>query len=102
MRARRLAILAAVLLVAGCVSITRRPDVNPYPPAPVPRAEVRPPAPLSDNPLTWQPGHWDWAGHGYEWRDGRWIDRQGHGPDWLTGYWSDATGVWLWMPAHWM
>lgn len=102
MRTRRLATLAVALLLAGCVSITRQSNANPYPPVPLPRAEVQPSAPLSEDTATWQPGHWDWVGTGYEWRDGRWIGRQGHGSMWLTGYWSNATGVWLWMPAHWV
>ncbi len=103
MRTRRLAPLVVVLLLlAGCVSITRRQDVNPYPPAPPDRTEIAPLPPVSEDPVIWQPGHWDWIGNAFTWRDGRWVGRAGHGSMWQTGYWSNTTGTWLWMPAHWV
>ncbi len=52
--------------------------------------------------LMWQPGHWDWVGTGYTWREGQWVKRAGHGTEWQDGYWSNRNGTWTWLPAHWM
>ena len=92
----------ALLLLGGCVSETRAVSTPPYPaPPPVP-AETVPKPPVSEQPLIWQPGHWDWSGSGYAWREGRWVPREGHGTQWQDGYWTSDNGVWSWVPAHWL
>ncbi len=104
-------VLAASLAFGGCAQIqAQMPAIpqalanggnpNPQPP-PVP-PEVRPQPPVSEDPLMWQPGHWDWSGTGYVWVSGKWIDRAGHGTTWQDGYWSNAGGSWAWIPAHWL
>ena len=96
--------LATVLLLplAACISETREVASPPYPPPPAIPAETIPKPPVSEAPLIWQPGHWDWTGNGYAWREGSWVRREGHGTQWQDGYWSNAGGSWTWMPAHWL
>jgi hypothetical protein len=90
------------LLLAGCASVTRDSAYGPYPaPPPIP-GEVVPKPPVSEDPLIWQPGHWDWSGSDYLWREGRWVVRAGHGTQWQDGYWSSDAGKWRWVPAHWI
>jgi len=106
MRARplRLALPALVALgLAACVE-PPRPMVgaNPNPPPPAVRTEVIPKPPVSEAPLIWRPGHWDWAGTGYTWQEGQWIERAGHGTEWQDGYWTRQNGTWSWVPAHWL
>jgi WXXGXW repeat (2 copies) len=94
-------LLAASLVLAGCVSTTRVVS-NPYGNPPPVRSEAIPKPPVSEQPLIWQPGHWDWSGDGYVWREGRWVPREGHGTEWQDGYWTNANGSWTWLPAHWL
>ena len=68
---------------------------NPNPPPPPVRAEEMPKPPVSEEPLIWQPGQWDW-------QHGAWVLRGGHGTEWQDGYWSNASGRWVWQPAHWL
>ena len=75
---------------------------NPNPPPPPVRTEIIPKPPVSEEPLIWQPGHWDWEGSGYAWRQGEWVKRAGHGTEWQDGYWANQNGTWSWVPAHWM
>jgi len=81
----------AVLVLAGC-SHTTKEIVTPVPvttaapptvvvantpPAPAPRAEVRPPAPGTG--YVWQDGYWAWTNGQYEWVPGHWdIARAGY------------------------
>ncbi len=94
---------ASALLLAGCAAsegTQQQADVQPQPPPP--RNEVIPKPPVSEAPLVWQPGHWDWTGGGYAWRPGRWILRAGHGTLWQDGYWGREGGQWVWIPGHWL
>ena len=103
MRTRWMIAALAALMLAGCVAPARVQFANPYPAPPPPRAEIVPKAPVTEDQVIWQPGHWDWLGNGYEWRAGRWVKAAGHGSAWLQGYWSNSsTGTWLWIPAHWV
>lgn len=99
----RLPPLLAVLFLAGCMPQPPAPMLsNPNPQPPPVRAEVIPKPPVSEEPLIWQPGHWDWEGAGYVWREGDWVKRAGHGTQWQDGYWTTSNGVWVWQPPHWL
>ena len=100
-----LSLLLVLGLAAACVPPGTTPAVvaaNPNPPPPPVRTEVIPKPPVSEEPLIWEPGHWDWDGSGYAWREGEWIKRAGHGTAWQDGYWTNQNGSWAWLPAHWM
>jgi hypothetical protein len=89
--------------LAGCTAPIPQSAANPYPPAPAVQAEVIPKPPVSEDPLIWQPGHWDWTGGSYVWTPGAWEPREGHGTSWQDGYWSQGPGgQWVWIPAHWL
>ncbi len=93
--------LLSLLLVAGCGGAPREagPPLDPPPPY----AETLPLPPVTEEQLIWQPGHWDWTGVGYTWRDGRYVPQAGHGTQWQPGYWAHGEdGVWRWVPAHWL
>ncbi len=95
--------LLIVLALAACTPAGPMPVAgNPNPPPPPVRTEVIPKPPVSETPLIWQPGHWDWAGNGYSWREGEWVQRAGHGTEWQDGYWSNQSGTWTWLPGHWI
>ncbi len=94
------AALAADLVLGACASRTGAP---PYPPVPALIVEVLPKPPVSQTPLIWKPGHWDWTGNGYVWIPGEYVPRAGRSGLWMQGYWSGTpTGGWAWMPAHWL
>ncbi|HTU56302.1 MAG TPA: hypothetical protein VMF62_20225 [Acetobacteraceae bacterium] len=95
-------LLAAGLGVAG-LGLAGCATGNPYPPVPPARAETVPLPPVSGTPLLWQPGHWDWNGHGYDWIAGQWIPRDGHSTTWMPGYWAEnqQSETWTWQPGHW-
>jgi len=90
-----------LLLLAGCVSYTQQAAGPPNPPPPIP-VETVPKPPVSEQPLLWQPGHWDWTGSSYVWQQGAWIPRAGHGTEWQDGYWTSQGGSWVWTPGHWL
>ena len=99
--------LLAVSLVfglglAGCQTVQDQTAACPVPPGPKP--EQRPLPPVANYEQTWQPGHWDWNGSGYTWREGNWIKREGHSNEWMDGYWNrdKSPGPCNWIPAHWM
>jgi hypothetical protein len=105
--ASRHAVLPAVIMVvalalSGCVSVNRDVAQSPFPPPPPIPAETIPKPPVSEAPLVWQPGHWDFTGNGYVYRNGAWVLREGHGTEWQDGYWADRNGNWTWVPAHWL
>lgn len=91
-------LLAGMLAMTGCVAA----PVQPYPPVPPPIAEIVPKPPVSERPMIWQPGHWDWSGNGYSWRQGEWVPREGHGSLWQDGSWTFGNGGWFWVPGHWV
>lgn len=96
------AILLALGLGACATPVQPYVAASPYPVPPPPRNESIPPPPVNPQPMIWQPGHWDWTGSSYAWSDGLWVSREGHGDNWLDGYWTHGTGVWTWVPAHWV
>lgn len=93
-----LAALVAIGLLAGC---GRPPDTNPYPPVPALVQETPTKPPVTEEPLMWQPGHWDWNGSGYVWARGQYVPAAGHGNLWVPGWWSRTDSGWVWQPAHW-
>ncbi|MBV9734466.1 MAG: YXWGXW repeat-containing protein [Acidisphaera sp.] len=99
MRKPHLLLVAAMLGLAGCVAVAPAPV---YPQVPPPISETIPNPPVSERPLTWQPGHWDWSGSGYAWRPGEYVSREGRGSLWQDGYWAFNGGVWQWVPGHWL
>ncbi len=96
---RAAAMLAAGLVLAGCVAAP--PAAPPYPPVPPVRPETLPKPPVSEAPLIWEPGHWDWSGTTYNWQAGAWVPRAGHGTMWQDGYWEKKGDTWSWLPGHW-
>lgn len=93
------AAILATFALAGCVAVA---PVAPYPPVPPPLSETVPKPPVSEQPLIWQPGHWDWSGSGYVWQPGEYISRAGHGSLWQDGYWAFNGAGWQWVPGHWL
>ncbi len=92
-----------LLILAGCVQAPREDTGLPYPPPPPPPAEAIPLPPVSEAPLIWQPGYWDWAGGGgYIWHEGHYVPRGEHSAEWMPGFWAREDGVWRWVPAHWL
>jgi len=73
---------------------------NPPPPAVIPESIPKPP--VTEDPVIWQPGHWEWQGLGYVWQQGQWIPRAGHGTEWQDGYWALQDKTWVWIPGHWL
>lgn len=105
MRLRLFALIFSVsicMALAGCATGPKGPMAGSCPVAPAPRVEVTPKPPVSEDPLVWQPGHWDWNGGGYTWRAGAWVARAANGTTWLDGYWTVANGQCIWVPAHWL
>jgi hypothetical protein len=95
---RTILVFAAALGLAGCAT---QVAFAPQPTVPPPQAEVIPKPPVSEQPLIWQPGHWDWTGGSYAWTSGAWVLRAGHGTSWQDGYWTQVNGSWSWVPPHW-
>jgi hypothetical protein len=95
-------LIVATLAVSGCAA-PAAVGLNPPLPAPPLLAETVPKPPVSEDPLIWQPGHWEWSGGSYVWSAGLWVKREGHGTNWQDGYWAPGpTGGWVWVPAHWV
>lgn len=101
-RVRFPVLLGAAIALTACATEGGGTGYNPYPQPPPVRTEEIPKPPVSEEPLIWQPGHWDWSGSGYIWRDGHWVKRGGHGTQWQDGYWTPQGGTWTWVPAHWL
>jgi hypothetical protein len=93
-------LLLAGALLAGCTTQNNLHE-PPYPPIPAVPHETIPLPPVSEAPLIWQPGHWNWDGHNYLWEAGRWVTREGHGTLWQDGYWVEDHGGWVWKAPHW-
>lgn len=96
-----LAFALAAPLLGGCVAETTT-AAYPFPPVPAAPPERVPLPPVSETPLIWQPGHYDWTGTAYVWQPGRYVARAGHGSLWQNGYWQFVNGGYTWVPAHWM
>lgn len=95
--------LVAGLALSGCTPVDQDTGACPIPP-PTPN-EVRPKPPVSEYQQLWQPGHWDWTGSGYRWRQGEWILRSSVSSNqWFGGTWTRDVmpGPCRWVPAHWM
>jgi hypothetical protein len=75
---------------------------NPYPTVPPPIAEQRPLPPVSEDPLVWRPGEWEWASTGYVWRPGRYEALAGHSNQYLPGHWAPQGTNWVWQGGHWL
>lgn len=95
---RRLACLAAVLLLTGLAGCQQET----HPPVPPLRAETMGKPPVTVTPLIWRPGHWDWTSGGYEWIPGTFVPREGHGDMWMPGFWARTGQGWQWQAAHWV
>ncbi len=95
-------LIATGLGLAGCAGPAVPNGANPYPPVPAAIADVVPQPPVSQDPLVWRPGHWDWTGSGYAWSNGQWVPAAGHGANWMDGYWTNARGDWTWTPGRWL
>jgi hypothetical protein len=99
------ALLGAVLALGACappLPVAVGPGPNPYPPPPPPRAEARPLPPVSEDPLVWRFGQWEWASTGYVWRPGEWEMLDGHSNQYLPGHWAVQGGAWVWERGHWL
>ena len=93
-----LSLAGAVGLLAGCAA----PSASFVPPAvPSNIVEVIPKPPVTETPVIWQLGHWDWNGTGYVWQAGQYVPRDGHSL-YMPGYWASTVSGWQWQPAHWM
>jgi hypothetical protein len=70
---------------------------------PAPQAEVVPDAPQGPpGYFAWEPGHWHWAGLGYVWVSGHYIERPYQASVWVPGAWNyDGALHWTWTPGHW-
>jgi YXWGXW repeat-containing protein len=94
-------LLGLGIMLAGCANQPERTACMSVPPLP---AEVVPKPPVSEAPLVWQPGHWEFVGNNYAWQQGAWVLRHGS-TTWLPGYWSLApggtpSGTCVWNPGH--
>ena len=100
----RSTVLAFVLLAPSLIALSgcARQVERPIPPVPPPRAEMVPLPPVSDRPLIWQPGDWDWTGGDYLWTPGRYVPRGDHGTLWLPGHWEGTPGQQRWVPGRWL
>lgn len=98
----RLAALGAAVLAAGCAA-SPAPKVAACPTLPSKRLSARPEPlpPVSAQPLTLQPGHWDWADGNYVWTQPEWVPRHDAGvPIWQDGFWTPDGGACVWNPGH--
>jgi hypothetical protein len=99
--------VSLAILVAGCVvEPAPRPVavevIAPRPPPPV-RYEVAPPPPRERAEiLVWDPGHWRWDGHDWDWVPGHYVERPRHEAQWEPGHWAERpNGTWVWVAGHW-
>jgi hypothetical protein len=95
-----LVLAGAMMLLAGC-EVVRENTSCQTPPAL--RVEVPPKPPVSEQEQIWQPGHWEWNGSSYSWREGRWVLREGRTGLWVHGHWvrDRVPGPCRWVPAFW-
>jgi hypothetical protein len=113
MSSSRLLITAAIALpllalTAGCVVEPARPPhaaielAAPKPPPP-PRYEVAPPPPPDRaERVVWDPGHWRWDGHDWDWVPGHFVERPHREAHWEPGHWQERpNGAWVWIDGEW-
>ncbi len=106
-----IAVLLACQVSVSAVDVEPAPAVSEnaaavvQPPAPaVPRMEI--PATWLAPGYLWVPGHYDWAGNDYAWKEGAWQPVKmpaGAQLAWFEGRWvKDQSGgdQWNWVPAH--
>jgi hypothetical protein len=95
-------LFVGALLLGGCQ--TAEKEVSACPTVPPNKVEGIPKPPVSEDPLLWQPGHWDWNGSSYSWREGVWIKRNGRGNQFMEGHWERDTvpNPCNWVPWHWL
>jgi hypothetical protein len=100
------ALLGAIVALVACepppVPATIGPGANPNPPVPPPQQEARPLPPVSEEPLVWRIGAWEWVGTGYVWRPGEWEPLGTHSNQYLPGHWTVQDGTWAWERGHWL
>ena len=102
MRAILLGVFALGLL-SGCDTV--RENAGECAVAPPLKAEQRPKPPVSEDAQVFQPGHWDWNGSSYTWREGIWIKKTaGVSSLWMDGFWKREKypQPCYWVPAHWV
>jgi hypothetical protein len=69
----------------ACPHIPGAPDAKPLPP------------PISTEPQSLQPGHWEWNDGDYVWTPPQWQPRPAAGaPKWRNGYWEASGGACVW------
>lgn len=105
---------AATLLVSGCATepVHGAVAVRQYgrhdhvavairtgPPAP--RQEIIVAAPGPREQFVWDPGHWRWTGHDYDWVPGRWIKRPRPHAQWIPAHWTQRRGGWVLIDGRW-
>jgi hypothetical protein len=92
------------LLASGCVVAPRHAIVETSPvvvyssPPPL-REEVVPPPP--NEQVVWEPGHWRWDGHDWQWLPGHYETRPYAEAVWIPGHWAERNGGWVWVAGHW-
>lgn len=91
--------IAAAVMLTGCVNTM---TTAAYPAIPPLQPETIPNPPVTDIPLLWQPGHWNWNGAGYEWQPGLYIPRDDHGGTYLPGHWELTNAGYTWVPFQWL
>jgi len=107
MPTRRLFAMSVVLLgtsvlLSACDVV--QDNAGACPTVPPLRREDRPKPPVSEDEQIFQPGHWEWNGSAYTWREGTWIKRDGRSNLWMDGAWvrDKVPGPCRWVPAHWV
>jgi hypothetical protein len=103
-------VLPLLALTAGCVVESERPRpavaaveiIAPRPP-PAVRYEVAPPLPTERREmLVWDPGHWRWDGHDWDWVPGHYVERPHREAHWEPGHWTERpNGKWVWIDGQW-
>lgn len=100
--------LPLLAMTAGCV-VERPPheravvEITAPKPPPPPRYEVPPPPPPARaDMVVWDPGHWRWDGHDWDWKPGHFVERPRREAQWVPGHWQERpNGSWAWIEGHW-
>ncbi len=97
--ASRRVVLASLFAVAVTAPAGAQPYFRAFPPPPPLRREIVPPPP--PGPYVWQPGHWQWDGHGYFWAPGHYVRRRPHWRRFHPGHWVRRPRGWVWVEPGW-